>query len=277
MLAEAEKRDHRKLGAELDLFSFPNEIGSGLAVFHPKGGIVRKVLEDYSRRRHTEENYEFVNTPHITKGDLFNTSGHLQWYKDDMFPPMELDGSEYYLKPMNCPMHNLIFRARGRSYRELPLRLFEFGTVYRFEKSGVVHGLTRVRGMTQDDAHIYCTREQMVGELKSLLTFVLNLLRDYGLDEFFLELSTRDDSEKFIGGLEDWVEATAACRRRPTSRGSTWCLIRVGRRSTGRRSRCRPGMRSGGPGSSRPFRWTSTSRSGSSWSTRRPTVPGSSR
>jgi threonyl-tRNA synthetase len=210
MLAEAEKRDHRKLGAELDLFSFPNEIGSGLAVFHPKGGIVRKVLEDYSRRRHVEENYEFVNTPHITKGDLFMTSGHLQWYKDDMFPPMELDGSEYYLKPMNCPMHNLIFRARGRSYRELPLRLFEFGTVYRFEKSGVVHGLTRVRGMTQDDSHIYCTREQMVGELKSLLTFVLNLLRDYGLTEFFLELSTRDDSDKFIGSAEDWAEATAA-------------------------------------------------------------------
>jgi threonyl-tRNA synthetase len=210
MLVEAEKRDHRKLGAELDLFSFPSEIGSGLAVFHPKGGIVRKVLEDYSRKRHTEENYEFVNTPHITKGDLFNTSGHLGWYKDDMFPPMVVDGSDYYLKPMNCPMHNLIFRARGRSYRELPLRLFEFGTVYRFEKSGVVHGLTRVRGMTQDDSHIYCTREQMVGELKSLLTFVLNLLRDYGLTEFYLELSTRDDSEKFIGDMSDWVEATAA-------------------------------------------------------------------
>jgi threonyl-tRNA synthetase len=210
LLEEAEKRDHRKLGAELDLFSFPNEIGSGLAVFHPKGGIVRKVMEDYSRRRHEESGYEFVNTPHITKGDLFATSGHLGWYKDDMFPPMELDGADYYLKPMNCPMHNLIFRARGRSYRELPLRLFELGTVYRFEKSGVVHGLTRVRGMTQDDSHIYCSREQMGEELKSLLTFVLDLLRDYGLSEFFLELSTRDDSEKFIGSAEDWAEATAA-------------------------------------------------------------------
>ncbi len=210
MLGEAERRDHRKLGAELDLFSFPPEIGSGLAVFHPKGGIVRRVLEDYSRRRHEEEGYDFVNTPHITKGALFETSGHLGWYKDDMFPPMQVDGGDYYLKPMNCPMHNLIFRARGRSYRELPLRLFEFGSVYRFEKSGVVHGLTRVRGMTQDDAHIYCTKEQMVGELKSLLTFVLGLLRDYGLTEFYLELSTRDESEKFIGSQQDWDEATAA-------------------------------------------------------------------
>ncbi|GAA2147438.1 threonine--tRNA ligase [Actinomadura napierensis] len=209
-LEEAEKRDHRRLGAELDLFSFPNEIGSGLAVFHPKGGVVRRVMEDYSRRRHETAGYEFVNTPHITKGNLFEISGHLGWYKDDMFPPMEVDGGDYYLKPMNCPMHNLIFRARGRSYRELPLRLFEFGSVYRYEKSGVVHGLTRVRGMTQDDAHIYCTREQMVGELKNLLTFVLELLRDYGLNEFYLELSTRDDSEKFIGSAEDWAEATAA-------------------------------------------------------------------
>ncbi|MFB4319429.1 threonine--tRNA ligase [Actinomadura sp. 21ATH] len=209
-LEEAEKRDHRRLGAELDLFSFPKEIGSGLAVFHPKGGVVRKVMEEYSRRRHEESGYEFVNTPHITKGTLYEVSGHLGWYKDDMFPPMEVDGGDYYLKPMNCPMHNLIFGARGRSYRELPLRLFEFGSVYRFEKSGVVHGLTRVRGMTQDDAHIYCTREQMVGELKSLLTFVLDLLRDYGLNEFYLELSTRDDSDKFIGTQEDWDEATAA-------------------------------------------------------------------
>nr|WP_194736843.1 threonine--tRNA ligase [Actinomadura sp. RB99] len=209
-LEEAEKRDHRRLGAELDLFSFPNEIGSGLAVFHPKGGVVRRVMEDYSRRRHEDAGYEFVNTPHITKGNLFEISGHLGWYKDDMFPPMEVDGGDYYLKPMNCPMHNLIFRARGRSYRELPLRLFEFGSVYRYEKSGVVHGLTRVRGMTQDDAHIYCTRDQMVGELKNLLTFVLDLLRDYGLNEFYLELSTRDESEKFIGSEEDWAEATAA-------------------------------------------------------------------
>ncbi|TDC89371.1 threonine--tRNA ligase [Actinomadura sp. 7K507] len=212
-LEEAEKRDHRRLGAELDLFSFPAEIGSGLAVFHPKGGVVRRVMEDYSRRRHEEGGYEFVNTPHITKGDLFDVSGHLGWYKDDMFPPMEVDGGEYYLKPMNCPMHNLIFKARGRSYRELPLRLFEFGSVYRFEKSGVVHGLTRVRGMTQDDAHIYCTKEQMGGELKDLLTFVLDLLRDYGLDEFYLELSTRDDSPKFIGDAADWEEATEALRK----------------------------------------------------------------
>ncbi|TDD38878.1 threonine--tRNA ligase [Actinomadura sp. KC06] len=211
-LEEAEKRDHRRLGAELDLFSFPSEIGSGLAVFHPKGGVVRRVMEDYSRRRHEESGYEFVNTPHITKGDLFDTSGHLGWYKDDMFPPMEVDGGDYYLKPMNCPMHNLIFRARGRSYRELPLRLFEFGSVYRFEKSGVVHGLTRVRGMTQDDAHIYCTRGQMVDEIKKLLTFVLDLLRDYGLNEFYLELSTKDDSEKFIGSDDEWAEATAALR-----------------------------------------------------------------
>jgi threonyl-tRNA synthetase len=212
LLEEAEKRDHRKLGAELDLFSFPSEIGSGLAVFHPKGGVVRKVLEDYSRKRHEASGYEFVATPHITKGELFEVSGHLGWYKNDMFPPMEMEGADYYLKPMNCPMHNLIFRARGRSYRELPLRMFELGAVYRFEKSGVVHGLTRVRGLTMDDAHIYCTLEQRSEELKSLLTFVLDLLRDYGLSEFYLELSTRDDSDKFIGAQEDWDEATAALR-----------------------------------------------------------------
>ncbi|MFD0885142.1 threonine--tRNA ligase [Streptosporangium algeriense] len=211
MLEEAEKRDHRKLGAELDLFSFPEELGSGLPVFHPKGGVIRKVLEDYSRRRHEEADYSFVNTPHITKGHLYEISGHLDWYADGMFPPMELEGASYYLKPMNCPMHNLIFRSRGRSYRELPLRLFEFGTVYRYEKSGVVHGLTRVRGLTQDDAHIYCTREQMRDELKSLLRFVLDLLRDYGLDDFYLELSTKDP-EKFVGSDEDWEEATATLR-----------------------------------------------------------------
>ncbi|HEX5540100.1 MAG TPA: threonine--tRNA ligase [Micromonospora sp.] len=209
LLEEAARRDHRKLGVELDLFSFPDEIGSGLAVFHPKGGIIRREMENYSRRRHEEAGYEFVNTPHITKGQLFETSGHLQWYADGMYPPMEMEGTQYYLKPMNCPFHNLIFRSRGRSYRELPLRMFEFGTVYRFEKSGVVHGLTRVRGMTQDDAHIYCTREQMPGELKSLLRFVLDLLRDYGLDDFYLELSTRDP-EKSVGSDEDWAEATAA-------------------------------------------------------------------
>jgi threonyl-tRNA synthetase len=210
MLEEAAKRDHRKLGADLDLFSFPDEIGSGLAVFHPKGGIIRREMEAYSRRRHEEAGYEFVNTPHITKAHLFETSGHLPYYADTMFPPMQLEGAEYYLKAMNCPMHNLIFKARGRSYRELPLRLFEFGTVYRYEKSGVVHGLTRVRGLTQDDSHIYCTREQMPGELTNLLAFVLNLLRDYGLDDFYLELSTKDDSPKFIGSDDHWAEATAA-------------------------------------------------------------------
>jgi threonyl-tRNA synthetase len=211
MLEEAARRDHRKLGADLDLFSFPDEIGSGLAVFHPKGGIIRRELEAYSRQRHEEAGYSFVNTPHITKAALFETSGHLQWYADGMYPPMSMEGAEYYLKPMNCPFHNLIFKARGRSYRELPLRLFEFGTVYRFEKSGVVHGLTRVRGMTQDDAHIYCTREQMGGELRSLLTFVLDLLRDYGLDDFYLELSTKNP-EKYVGADAEWEEATAALR-----------------------------------------------------------------
>ncbi|MDQ1749045.1 MAG: threonyl-tRNA synthetase [Pseudonocardiales bacterium] len=212
-LEEAAKRDHRKLGAELDLFSFPDELGSGLAVFHPKGGVLRKEMEDYSRRRHEESGYEFVNTPHISKQTLFETSGHLPYYADGMFPPMEFEGSNYYLKAMNCPMHNLIFRSRGRSYRELPLRLFEFGSVYRYEKSGVVHGLTRVRGMTQDDSHIYCSKEQMAGELKNLLDFVIDLLRDYGLDDFYLELSTRDDSPKFIGEPAEWVEATEALRQ----------------------------------------------------------------
>jgi len=229
-LAEAERRDHRRLGAELDLFSFPDEIGSGLAVFHPKGGVIRKELEDWSRRRHEEAGYEFVNTPHITKGQLFETSGHLGWYAEGMYPPMHLDaelnpdgavrkpGQDYYLKPMNCPMHNLIFRSRGRSYRELPLRLFEFGTVYRYEKSGVVHGLTRARGFTQDDAHIYCTPEQMLGEIRSLLQFVLDLLRDYGLDDFYLELSTRDP-EKSIGSDEDWERATDALREAAQASG----------------------------------------------------------
>ncbi len=213
MLEEAARRDHRRLGAELDLFSFPEEIGSGLPVFHPKGGIVRRELESYSRQRHEQAGYEFVNTPHITKGRLFEISGHLGWFKENMYPPMHMEGAEYYLKPMNCPMHNLIFRSRGRSYRELPLRLFEFGTVYRYEKSGVVHGLTRVRGLTQDDAHIYCTKEQMTGELRNLLTFVLDLLRDYGLEDFYLELSTRDDSkEKFVGSPEEWEEATEVLR-----------------------------------------------------------------
>jgi len=213
MLEEAAKRDHRKLGVELDLFSFPDELGSGLAVFHPKGGVVRKVMEEYSRRRHEEAGYQFVNTPHISKAGLFETSGHLPNYADAMFPPIQFEGADYYLKAMNCPMHNLIYRSRGRSYRELPLRLFEFGTVYRYEKSGVVHGLTRARGFTQDDAHIYCTKEQMPDELDRLLTFVLDLLRDYGLSDFYLELSTRDDSPKFIGEPQEWEEATEILRQ----------------------------------------------------------------
>lgn len=218
-IAEAERRDHRKLGAELDLFSFPDELGSGLPVFHPKGGIIRKAMEDYSRQRHVDAGYEFVYTPHITKGHLYEVSGHLDWYREGMFPAMHIDaelnddgtvrkpGQDYYLKPMNCPMHNLIFRSRGRSYRELPLRLFEFGSVYRYEKSGVVHGLTRVRGMTQDDAHIYCTREQMKDELTTTLNFVLGLLKDYGLDDFYLELSTKNE-DKFVGDDATWEEAT---------------------------------------------------------------------
>jgi threonyl-tRNA synthetase len=219
LLEEAEKRDHRKLGAELDLFSFPDEIGSGLAVFHPKGGVVRMEMEEYSRRRHVEEGYQFVNSPHITKGSLFELSGHLDWYSEGMYPPMDLDGgTAYYLKPMNCPMHNLIFGARGRSYRELPLRLFEFGTVYRYEKSGVVHGLTRARGFTQDDAHIYCTREQMRDELTSLLRFVLDLLRDYGLTDFYLELSTKDP-EKYVGDEATWEEATRVLEEVATASG----------------------------------------------------------
>ncbi|WP_127783248.1 threonine--tRNA ligase [Rhodococcus sp. X156] len=223
LLAEAERRDHRRLGTELDLFSFPDEIGSGLAVFHPRGGIIRRAMEDYSRIRHEQEGYEFVYSPHITKGSLFEVSGHLSWYRDGMYPPMHLDaeynedgtlrkrGQDYYLKPMNCPMHDLIFRSRGRSYRELPLRLFEFGTVYRNEKSGVVHGLTRARGFTQDDAHIFCTPEQVQEELTSLLDFVLGLLRDFGLDDFYLELSTRNE-DKYVGTDENWAEATEALR-----------------------------------------------------------------
>jgi threonyl-tRNA synthetase len=223
LLAEAEKRDHRKLGAELDLFSFPEEIGSGLAVFHPKGGIIRRAMEDYSRLRHEEEDYQFVYSPHLTKAALFETSGHLQWYADGMYPPMIMDeehhadgtikkaGQKYYMKPMNCPFHNLIYKSSAKSYRDLPLRLFEFGTVYRYEKSGVVHGITRARGFTQDDAHIYCTKDQMAAELDSLLTFVLNLLRDYGLSDFYLELSTRNP-DKSVGEESDWESATEALR-----------------------------------------------------------------
>ncbi|MCU1602296.1 MAG: thrS, partial [Frankiales bacterium] len=209
LLEEAAKRDHRKLGIELDLFSFPDELGSGLAVFHPKGGILRRELENYVRNRHIDEGFDFVNTPHISKDGLFHTSGHLPYYADTMFPPMMMENAEYRLKAMNCPMHNLIFASRGRSYRELPLRLFEFGSVYRFEKSGVVHGLTRVRGMTQDDSHTYCTPEQAPDEVRMLLNFVIGLLKDFGLDDFYLELSTRDpDSDKFIGSDEEWELAT---------------------------------------------------------------------
>lgn len=222
-MEEAAKRDHRKLGAEMDLFSFPEEIGPGLPVFHPKGGAIINAMEDYSREMHRKAGYSFVQTPHITKGGLYETSGHLQWYKDGMFPPMHLDeetdedgnitkqGFDYYLKPMNCPMHNLIFKSRQRSYKELPLRLFEFGTVYRYEKSGEVHGLTRVRGLTQDDSHIYCTRDQMKDELKSILNFVLKVLRDFGLNDFYLELSTKDE-KKFVGSDEIWTEATDTLR-----------------------------------------------------------------
>jgi threonyl-tRNA synthetase len=232
LIEEAQRRDHRKLGVELDLFSFPDELGSGLPVFHPKGGIIRRELEDYSRRKHSEAGYEFVNTPHITKEQLYITSGHLEWYADGMFPPMHIDaeydddgklrkpGQNYYLKPMNCPMHHLIYRSRGRSYRELPLRLFEFGSVYRYEKSGVVHGLTRVRGMTQDDAHIYTTREQMRDELTSLLQFVLDLLSDYGLDDYYLELSTKDP-DKYVGNDDVWDEATDTLREVAEASGLT--------------------------------------------------------
>ena len=209
-IEEAERRDHRKLGRDLDLFSFPDEIGSGLVVFHPKGGVIKRVMEDYVRQRHIEEGFQYVGTPHISKEGLFHTSGHLPYYADTMFPPMEFEGANYYLKAMNCPMHNLIFRSRGRSYRELPLRLFEFGSVYRYEKSGVVHGLTRVRGLTQDDSHSYVTPEQAPDEIKHLLDFVLSLLKDFGLVDFYLELSTRDDSkpDKFVGSDDDWAVAT---------------------------------------------------------------------
>ncbi|MCT1557214.1 threonine--tRNA ligase [Helcobacillus massiliensis] len=229
-IAEAERRDHRRLGSELDLFSFPDEIGSGLPVFHPKGAMIRMEMEDYSRRRHVEDGYCFVNSPHITKAQLFQTSGHLDWYAEGMYPPMHVDeernaegeitrqGQDYYLKPMNCPMHNLIFRSRGRSYRDLPLRLFEFGTVYRYEKSGVVHGLTRARGFTQDDAHIYCTRDQMKDELTRVLEFVLDLLKDYGLNDFYLELSTKNE-EKYVGDDAVWEEATRTLEEVATASG----------------------------------------------------------
>jgi threonyl-tRNA synthetase len=220
-IEEAERRDHRKLGRELDLFSFPDEIGSGLVVFHPKGGVIKREMEDYVRRRHIEEGFQYVGSPHITKEGLFHTSGHLPYYADTMFPPMEMEGSNYYLKAMNCPMHNLIFRSRGRSYRELPLRLFEFGSVYRYEKSGVVHGLTRVRGLTQDDSHSYVTPEQAPAEIAHLLEFCLSLFRDFGLDDYYLELSTRDDAhpDKFVGSEEEWEVATRILEKVATDSG----------------------------------------------------------
>ncbi|BAS18150.1 threonine--tRNA ligase [Arthrobacter sp. Hiyo8] len=282
-IAEAERRDHRKLGAELDLFSFPDELGSGLPVFHPKGGIIRKAMEDYSRQRHVDAGYEFVYTPHITKGHLYEVSGHLDWYREGMFPAMHIDaelnddgtvrkpGQDYYLKPMNCPMHNLIFRSRGRSYRELPLRLFEFGSVYRYEKSGVVHGLTRVRGMTQDDAHIYCTREQMKDELTTTLNFVLGLLKDYGLDDFYLELSTKNE-DKFVGEDAAWEEATRTLAEVAEASGWNLFRIRVEPRSTAPRSPCRRRTRWAALGRCPPSSWTSTCLSVLSWSSRLPTA-----
>src|SRR4051794_25290627 len=226
LLEEAERRDHRRLGAELDLFSFPDEIGSGLVVFHPKGGVIKRVMEDYVRQRHIDEGFHYVGTPHISKQGLFETSGHLPYYADTMFPPMEMEGSNYYLKAMNCPMHNLIYRSRGRSYRELPMRLFEFGSVYRFEKSGVVHGLTRVRGLTMDDSHSYCTSDQAAGEIKHLLGFVLGLLNDFGLSDFYLELSTRGEAnaEKFIGSDEEWAIATRVLEEAATDSGLSLVL-----------------------------------------------------
>ncbi len=280
-LAEAERRDHRKLGTELDLFSFPDEIGSGLVVFHPKGGVIKRVMEDYVRQRHIEEGFSYVGTPHISKGQLFETSGHLPYYADTMFPPMDLENSQYYLKAMNCPMHNLIFRSRGRSYRELPLRLFEFGSVYRYEKSGVVHGLTRVRGLTQDDSHSYVTPEQAPDEIRHLLKFVTGLLSDFGLSDYYLELSTRSDDpakkDKFVGSDEDWAKPPRCCARWPRSPAPSWCPTRAAPRSTGRRSRCRPRTRSAAPGRCPPSSTTSTSPRASVWSSPPPTAPGSSR
>ena len=276
-LAEAEKRDHRRLGAELDLYSFPDELGSGLPVFHPKGGVIKREMEDYARRRHIEEGFQYVGTPHITKEGLFHTSGHLPYYADTMFPPMEFEGSNYYLKAMNCPMHNLIFRSRGRSYRELPLRLFEFGSVYRYEKSGVVHGLTRVRGLEMDDSHSYVTPEQAPAEITHLLDFVLSLLRDFGLDDFYLELSTRDEGGDRMTSSS--VATSSGPRRRRSSRrrqrhpGWSSSPTPAVRRSTARRSRSRPATPSGAPGRCRRSSTTSTSRRASGSSTRPPTGP----
>lgn len=288
-LEEAARRDHRKLGAELDLFSFPEEIGPGLVVFHPKGGIIKREMEDYVRRRHVEEGFWYVGTPHITKRGLFETSGHLPYYEDTMFPAMRVDeerdaegnivkeGQEYFLKAMNCPMHNLIYRSQPRSYRDLPLRLFEFGTVYRYEKSGVVQGLTRVRGLTQDDSHTYCTPEQAPGEIRMLLTFILGLLRDFGLHDFYLELSTRGKAANLSGATRTGRTRRVSCA--PLQRSPAWnsCLTRVERRSTGQRFPCRRVTRSAGPGKCRRSSTTSTNPSGSAWSTWTPIPSASAR
>jgi threonyl-tRNA synthetase len=209
MLEEAAKRDHRRLAVELDLLSFPSELGGGLAVWHPKGAIVRKLMEDYSRNRHHSGGYQFVYTPHLSNAQLFQTSGHLDFYAEGMYPPMEMDNGTYYPKPMNCPMHCLIYRSRQRSYRELPLRLFELGTVYRYERAGTLHGLMRIRGFTQDDSHIYCTEAQLQDEIISLLDFVMSVLRAFGFDEFTFHLSTKDPA-KYVGSDEIWEQATAA-------------------------------------------------------------------
>ncbi len=286
-IEEAQKRDHRRIGAELDLFSFPDEIGSGLAVFHPKGGIIRREMENYSRKRHEEEGYDFVYSPHITKSTLFEVSGHLDWYADGMFPPMQLDelrdadgqvtrqGVDYYLKPMNCPFHILIYRSSARSYRDLPLRMFEFGSVYRYEKSGVVHGLTRVRGMTQDDAHIFTTQDRMKEELSRTLNFVLGLLKDYGLTDFYLELSTKDP-EKYVGDDELWEVATRHARRGGCGVGArTGGRSRRAQPSTAPRSLFRRATRSAAPGRCPPCSSTSPCPSGSASITPRPTAAAS--
>ena len=271
-LEEAERRDHRKLGAELDLFSFPEEIGSGLAVFHPKGGTIRRLMEDYSRQRHVEAGYDFVTSPHITKSALFEESGHLDWFAEGMFPPMELDGGQqYYLEPMNCPFHILVYRSHQRSYRELPMRLFEFGTVYRYEKSGVLQGLTRVRGMTQDDAHIFCTREQMDAELVRTLRFVLDLLRDYGLNEFYLELSTKPPG-KAVGSDEEWEIATEALRTTALEMGLELVMDEGGGAFYGPKISVQAREPSAAPGRCRRCSSTSSCRTASGWSTSAPTT-----
>ncbi len=275
-IAEAERRDHRRLGRELDLFSFPKNIGPGLPVIHPKGGVIKREMEDYVRTRHIQEGFQYVSTPHISKEDLFYTSGHLPYYADGMFPPMELDNGHYRLKAMNCPMHNEIYRSRGRSYRELPLRFFEFGTVYRDEKSGVLQGLTRVRMITQDDSHSYVTKEQAPDEVRHLLKFMLSLLEDFGMTDFYLELSTRDTEgdkkDKFIGTDEQWEAATAVLEQVAKETGLELVRIRVVLRSTARRFRFRRRMRLAVPGRCRPCSTISTSRAVSVWSTRLRTV-----